>query len=93
MKIKIFSAKFFQVVHIIEKQTNYFHPVVLIFFTHTQTHTYTHTQTHTPGADTAPNLMGRISLRKGWLVRGPGQSPGRRRQRAAGENFFEDRLG
>ena len=45
------------------------------------------------GADTAPNLMGRISLRKGWLVRGPGQSPGRRRQRAAGENFFEDRLG
>ena len=45
------------------------------------------------GADTAPNLMGRISLRKGWLVRGPGQSPCRRRQRAAGENFFEDRLG
>ena len=45
------------------------------------------------GADTAPNLMGRISLRKGWLVRGPGQSPGRRRQRATGENFFEDRLG
>ena len=45
------------------------------------------------GADTAPNLMGRISLRKGWLVRGPGQSPGRRRQRAAGEIFFEDRLG
>ena len=39
------------------------------------------------GADTAPNLMGRISLRKGWLGRGPG------RQRAAGENFFEDRLG
>ena len=31
------------------------------------------------GADTAPNLMGRISLRKGWLVRG--------------EKFFEDRLG
>ena len=49
--------------------------------------------TYIPGADTAPNLMGRISLRKGWLVRGPGQSPGRRRQRAAGENFFEDRLG
>ena len=45
------------------------------------------------GADTAPNLMGRISLRKGWLVRGPWQSPGRRRQRAAGEKFFEDRLG
>ena len=45
------------------------------------------------GADTAPNLMGRISLRKGWLVRGPLQRPGRRRQRAAGEKFFEDRLG
>ena len=36
------------------------------------------------GADTAQNLMGRISLRKGCLGRG---------HRAAGENFFEDRLG
>ena len=49
--------------------------------------------TYIPGADTAPNLMGRISLRKGWLGRGPGQSPESWRQRAAGENFFEDRLG
>ena len=44
------------------------------------------------GADPAHNLIDAGPLNYGTGGR-PGRSPGRWRQRAAGENFFEDRLG